>query len=583
MTIGHCTAGSGYFKMKGSVIMISADVTKTIEKILPVMQNLIPVSFKRKLVYSGHYIREYIDKKKLIEYFRFFKTNNHLYEDLSLGDLEKVEEELCSAVGEKEKTDGEEDMDSESKKPDLESEVPMSQHSLILDKYMESTDGKTVAKKVASMIHDFENLHNITEEEEENEQAANDPEENWFPEDEREDFEEENSFLVKLHSLDVKLEDKENWATIAELEEMFRSWKRKPRLHLADHFCSLVKQEAHLVSLKNQLLKLKSNNSELQDLIVSALDDVAESIEETTAKRVSTIQCCHQDDDVIDHQLDQILKSNADTDRTQQFVRNQVKQIEKNLQDIINVAPGEEGNFHSWGSDIYLEEKLFPQLFPYGIGGYLSSNLLRKEDKKLGFSNYCKNRILSILPKYREDKDYIFFLLIVKEQLEMRRSERTYFRKAAKIPSLTPAVLSQQSPEMLSRYNSLYRTLKNLRGSACYFQDVQKRLMAFLRQKGAPTLFVTFSAAEFDWDDMALKIYETVTNKPSTLEFIRSQSHSWRNKLVQDNVVQSTIHFSKRIEKIISYLNNNHLLEYEGVQYTVVSYFFRIEYQVIFL
>ena len=569
--------------MKGSVIMISANLTKTIEKILPVRQNLIPVSFKRKLVYGGHYIREYIDKQKLMEYFRFFKINNHLYEDLSLGDLEKVEEELCSAVGDK--TDDEED----SEKPDLESEVPMSQHSLILDKYMESTDGKTVAKKVASMIHDFERLHNITEEEEENELAANDPEENYFPEDEREDFEEENSFLEKLHSLDVKLEDTENWAIIVELGEMFRSWKRKPRLHLADHFCSLVKQEAHLVSLKSQLLrlKLKCNNPELQDLIVSALDDVANSIEETTAKRVSTSQCCHQDDDVIDPQLDQILKSNADTesgsDRNQRFVQNQVKQIEKNLQDIINVAPGEGGNFHNWGSDIYLEEKLFPQLFPFGIGGYLSSNLLRKEGKKMGFSNYVKNRLLSIMPKYREDKDYLFFLLIVKEQLEMRRSERTYFRKAAKVPSLTPAVLSQQSPEMLSRYNSLYRTLKNVRGSACYFQDVQKRLMAFLRQKGAPTLFVTFSAAEFDWEHLALKIYETVTNKPSTLEFIRSQSHSWRNKLVQENVVQSTIYFSKRIEKIISYLNNNHLLEHEGVQYTVVSYFLRKEFQVIFL
>ena len=52
---------------------------------------------------------------------------------------------------------------------------------------------------------------------------------------------------------------------------------------------------------------------------------------------------------------------------------------------------------------------------------------------------------------------------------------------------------------------------------------------------------------------------------------------------VQENVVQSTIHFSKRIEKIISFLNNNPLLEHDGVQYTVVSYFLRIEYQVIFI
>ena len=33
--------------------MISADVVETMRRILPVEQNLIPVSFKKKLEYSG--------------------------------------------------------------------------------------------------------------------------------------------------------------------------------------------------------------------------------------------------------------------------------------------------------------------------------------------------------------------------------------------------------------------------------------------------------------------------------------------------------------------------------------------------
>ena len=103
----------------------------------------------------------------------------------------------------------------------------------------------------------------------------------------------------------------------------------------------------------------------------------------------------------------------------------------------------------------------------------------------------------------------------------MKRSEQTYFRKAAKCPNLSAQVLSKLTPEVLQRYNTAFTTFKNVRGTAFYYQDVKKRLMAFLRQKGGPTLFTTFSAAEFDWDHLALKIWETVTNKPSSLEFIR--------------------------------------------------------------
>ena len=163
----------------------------------------------------------------------------------------------------------------------------------------------------------------------------------------------------------------------------------------------------------------------------------------------------------------------------------------------------------------------------------------------------------------------------------MKRSEKTYFRKASKLPCLTPEILSSLSPEFFKRYNSAFTTFKHLRGTAFYYQDVKKRLMAFLRQKGGPTLFATFSAAEFEWDHLALKIYETITKKPSTIEYIQSQSISWRNKLIQDNVVQSTIHFSKRMDKIIAFLNSKPLLVHNGVKYKVASYFYRIEFQVL--
>ena len=33
----------------------------------------------------------------------------------------------------------------------------------------------------------------------------------------------------------------------------------------------------------------------------------------------------------------------------------------------VAVAPGEFGSFKNWGDDIFLEEKSFPEKFPFGV------------------------------------------------------------------------------------------------------------------------------------------------------------------------------------------------------------------------
>ena len=138
----------------------------------------------------------------------------------------------------------------------------------------------------------------------------------------------------------------------------------------------------------------------------------------------------------------------------------------------------------------------------------MSSNMLRDTD--MGFANYIKSRLLSADDKFRKDPSYVFFLLLVKELVDMKRSKQTYFRKASKIPSLTPKAVQDISKEYLYRYDNAYTTFKTMRGTAMYYQDIKKKLMATLRQKGAPTLFTTLSCAEFDWNELVQKTYETV-------------------------------------------------------------------------
>ena len=118
-----------------------------------------------------------------------------------------------------------------------------------------------------------------------------------------------------------------------------------------------------------------------------------------------------------------------------------------------------------------------------------------------------------------------------------------------------------------------------MRGTAMYYQDVKKRLMACLRQKGAPTLFTTFSCAEFEWNSLAKSIYETVEKKKISLEEIEKKPTAWRNKLLSDNVLQSTLHFSRRTDKIMSLLSNQGIFSHNGQDFVADFFFYRVEFQ----
>ena len=170
---------------------------------------------------------------------------------------------------------------------------------------------------------------------------------------------------------------------------------------------------------------------------------------------------------------------------------------------------------------------------------------------------------------------YIFFLLLVKEMVQTQYSKQTFFRQATKVPNLNARSIDDTTKEFLMRNNSAFNVLKAIRGTAPYFEAAKKKLMAFIRQKGPPTLFCTFSSAEFDWNELILKIYESKMRQKYSIEFIKKQSSAWKNKVISENVVQSTLHFAKRTDKLMSILSKVPFFEHDGVKYTVESFFYR--------
>ena len=132
--------------------------------------------------------------------------------------------------------------------------------------------------------------------------------------------------------------------------------------------------------------------------------------------------------------------------------------------------------------------------------------------------------------------------------------------------------------EDLSRFNRSYQVFKNVRGTSMYYEESKKNLMALLRQNGCPSIFLTLSCAEFEWPELLKEIIETVYRQKVTKEYIDSLPNKVKNKLITDNVVQSTLHFQKRIDKLFSLMKHD-FFEGESETYHVSSYFYRIEFQ----
>ena len=119
-----------------------------------------------------------------------------------------------------------------------------------------------------------------------------------------------------------------------------------------------------------------------------------------------------------------------------------------------------------------------------------------------------------------------------------------------RLPSLNKEKLSNSKQEDLLRYNRSYQVFQNLRGTGPYYEKSKMNLMALIRQLGCPTAFLTLSCAEFDWKELLKEIAETVYRKEFTQDEIEEMSDREKNKLITENVVQSTMHYSRRCQKL---------------------------------
>ena len=490
--LAHMPRGP-HLKVKGDLIMISSNLAHSLNSILPQSQDLIPVSFKRKLEYKGYYIEEYVDRQKLHAYFNFFKKYNHLFKDFNLDDntLDEFEKELLNKINQEEDeedSDMETDDDNQTSKlkakddtndsssssdSDSNNDEPIiypgkalfATNSLIIDKYKEDSSNPTVANKLADMVVQLENLSEDFSDEPYVD--VNDPEEEIFPEDNESitssDDEEEDNDLQFENLTD------DDFSILEKCKNHKKDIMKFEAVDLTSHCnCSLTNICGLLMQTFNEIMNLKAESDELKTYISETQNLAQEIITKAKDECLKKPICNHDYNELMNFYKTIVIDSKNKPEDIKAYLKEQNKQIQKNLHKI-SVAPGEEGKWQNWGEDIFLEEKLFPKLFPWGQGGFLSSNILKNSN--MGFSNYVKSRLLSLDPKFRNDPYYIFFLLLVKEMVDTKRSEKTFFRKATKVPHLNASLIGEITPEFLMRNNNAFTAYKTIRGKHIFLID----------------------------------------------------------------------------------------------------------------
>ena len=145
----------------------------------------------------------------------------------------------------------------------------------------------------------------------------------------------------------------------------------------------------------------------------------------------------------------------------------------------------------------HLDVMCFPVLFPTGRFGKF-----HPRQEKLSHCEYIKSRLLNKDSRFRKDPQYVFYLLWQKEMRELSAGVYNLLKTTRHQPTSVSKLLDnvEASDEHLEA--NLCTMLQSVRGTKQYWFLRQSELKCMIREWGSPTLFLTFSCAEYESPDI---------------------------------------------------------------------------------
>ena len=155
----------------------------------------------------------------------------------------------------------------------------------------------------------------------------------------------------------------------------------------------------------------------------------------------------------------------------------------------------------------HLDVMCFPVLFPTGQ--------FHSRKEKLSHSEYIKSRLLNKDSRFRKDAQYVFYLLWQKEMRELSAGVYNLLKSTRRQSMSVGMLLDQVNSSDEHLESHLCTMLQSVRGTKQYWFIRHSELKCMIREWGSPTLFLTFSCAEYESPDITEYLMKVNNVPPS--------------------------------------------------------------------
>jgi hypothetical protein len=208
-------------------------------------------------------------------------------------------------------------------------------------------------------------------------------------------------------------------------------------------------------------------------------------------------------------------------------------------------------------SDEQLFCKAFPWLFPGGVGDF---NDIRKTP--LTEADWAENLLHNEDGRFARDKLWCFFTLnYIYRHRNMSQSRFFVKDFLGEEPPTLEELKEQISNGNMEFVDKLMYYSKNVSGSAAYWRSKKAELYSWINHHietgaGPPTVFITFSCAEYFWPDVKRLLEEYILLCEGKKVDLDKDFSAW-NKAVNDYTLVIQEFFHSRIESYLKSIGFN--------------------------
>ena len=231
-------------------------------------------------------------------------------------------------------------------------------------------------------------------------------------------------------------------------------------------------------AVRTAIRKLREINWLYKEVADTSINEVAQQVIETADSATSTMLVKASEEDVSSFQSYTIGSLNVKQSTVCDIEQYKLLSVKEDALD---------------NRQKFLDVMCFTHPFPSGRFGEFHPREL-----KISSSEYAKSRLLNKDSRFRKDPQYVFFLLWQKELWELSAGVYNLMKRTEHQRMSVQLFLDKVSHADESVEANVSTIFQSIRGTKQYWFLRYSELRCMLREWGTPTLFLTFSCAEYE-------------------------------------------------------------------------------------